>query len=64
MSERVMIGALPLELAEDQFAVIATAGRINVPEQLAPDGYAFIYVGTASTDTGQVAHIYEVKRVS
>lgn len=43
-----------------RFVVIATGRRIN-----APDGYALSYVGTAtSTNTGQVAHVYEVKQVS
>jgi hypothetical protein len=43
-----------------RFAVYPTAQVVNVP-----DGYALDHVGTAvSTNTGRVAHVFEVKAVS
>lgn len=43
-----------------RFVVAATGQSLA-----APDGYALAHVGTAvSTNTGQVAHVYEVKQVS
>lgn len=43
-----------------RFAVLATGQRINAPE-----GYALDFIGSAvSGNTGQVAHVYEVKQIS
>jgi len=43
-----------------RFAVVPTGQTIA-----APDGYALAYVGTATSgNTGNVAHVYEVKQVS
>ena len=43
-----------------RFLVMATAQQMGVP-----DGRALVFVGTAvSTNTGAVAHVYEIKAVS
>jgi hypothetical protein len=43
-----------------RFAVLPTDKKMSVP-----DGYALEYLGTAASgNTGQVAHLYEVKAVS